>query len=304
MINASPSCLARHPLGWGAMLALVAMAALPVRAQTQCAGDCNGDGTVAINELVVGVNIALGSAAVSTCPAVDGNGDGMATINELVAAVNNALGGCSSDGTPTPASPTPTPGSPTPTPTEHTPTPTATFNTPTITPTIGGVCGNGTVENGVGETCDDGNTIDNDGCPANCHVASCTAPDRRLRVDVNFETVDPGVFLQGLTIFLRYPDGTLTIPARDDSPPVLARVTSQIFSVTPRDFDYALRVLLLDPLLIGYNADTAMTVEFDVCEGVATPPPSAITCTIESATDLDFNDVPVGQVQCTLSAVS
>ena len=29
-------------------------------ANAQCVGDCDGDGTVAINELILGVNIALG----------------------------------------------------------------------------------------------------------------------------------------------------------------------------------------------------------------------------------------------------
>ena len=59
-----------------------------------CAGDCNGDGMVPINELISGVNIALGNAPVSTCEAFDVNGDGEVTINELIAAVNAALNGC------------------------------------------------------------------------------------------------------------------------------------------------------------------------------------------------------------------
>lgn len=59
-----------------------------------CAGDCNGDGGVAINELISGVNIALGSAAVETCAAVDADGDGSVAINELVGAVTRALNGC------------------------------------------------------------------------------------------------------------------------------------------------------------------------------------------------------------------
>jgi hypothetical protein len=59
-----------------------------------CAGDCDGDGTVAINELISGVNIALGTAPVSTCEACDANEDGMVSISELIGAVNNALAGC------------------------------------------------------------------------------------------------------------------------------------------------------------------------------------------------------------------
>lgn len=59
-----------------------------------CVGDCDGNGMVAINELILGVNIALGTASVDDCPAFDENGDGMVGINELVTAVNNALNNC------------------------------------------------------------------------------------------------------------------------------------------------------------------------------------------------------------------
>lgn len=59
-----------------------------------CAGDCNGDGQVTVNELILGVNIALGNEPSSACAGFDANGDGMVTIPELIRAVNNALEGC------------------------------------------------------------------------------------------------------------------------------------------------------------------------------------------------------------------
>ncbi len=59
-----------------------------------CPGDCNSDGQVAVNELIVGVNISLGSAPISECPAFDTGGDGTVTVNELIQAVNAALAGC------------------------------------------------------------------------------------------------------------------------------------------------------------------------------------------------------------------
>jgi hypothetical protein len=62
-------------------------------AQT-CVGDCNDDGMVAINELIIGVNIALEATPLSSCPSFDVNDDGMVGINELITAVNNALGMC------------------------------------------------------------------------------------------------------------------------------------------------------------------------------------------------------------------
>ena len=59
-----------------------------------CPGDCGGDGTVAVNELIVAVNIALGNASVADCSAIDTSGDGQVTVNELIQAVNAALNGC------------------------------------------------------------------------------------------------------------------------------------------------------------------------------------------------------------------
>lgn len=59
-----------------------------------CAGDCDANRTVAVNELITGVNIALATASVSTCPVFDANGDGQVTIDEILRAVNNALSSC------------------------------------------------------------------------------------------------------------------------------------------------------------------------------------------------------------------
>ena len=59
-----------------------------------CVADCDGDGVVAVNEVIRGVNIALGNQDVSECPAADADGDGMVTISELIAAVNDVIAGC------------------------------------------------------------------------------------------------------------------------------------------------------------------------------------------------------------------
>jgi hypothetical protein len=59
-----------------------------------CTGDCNGDGESRIDELTLGVSIALGQESVGRCPAHDQNGDGAVGIAELVRAVRNALEGC------------------------------------------------------------------------------------------------------------------------------------------------------------------------------------------------------------------
>ena len=59
-----------------------------------CQGDCNSDGTVSIDELVVLVTVALGSRPPSACTAGDANGDGTVRVSELVGAVKAALDGC------------------------------------------------------------------------------------------------------------------------------------------------------------------------------------------------------------------
>lgn len=64
---------------------------------TPCPGDCNGDRTVTIDDIVVLVNVMLDLAPADACPAGDFNGDGDITIEEGVRAVNAALFGC--DGT-------------------------------------------------------------------------------------------------------------------------------------------------------------------------------------------------------------
>ena len=60
-----------------------------------CVGNCNGDRWVSVDELLMMVNIALGTAAPGTCVAGDANGDGQVTVDEILAAVNNSLNGCS-----------------------------------------------------------------------------------------------------------------------------------------------------------------------------------------------------------------
>lgn len=67
-------------------------------ASASCAGDCSGDGAVTVNELILGVTIALGVTTIDQCPSIDANGDGKVGIGELIGAVNAALGGCADVG--------------------------------------------------------------------------------------------------------------------------------------------------------------------------------------------------------------
>src|SRR5262245_10903549 len=79
----------------GRLVFLVALALLYASSSgaQACVGDCNGDGIVAINELIMGVNIALGLAPVSNCPAF-ADTTGAVTIAQLIGGVGSAVNGC------------------------------------------------------------------------------------------------------------------------------------------------------------------------------------------------------------------
>ncbi len=64
-----------------------------VPATDPCPGDCDGDGTVSISELIRAVGIALGDS-LAECLAADPGSDGAVTIADLIRAVSAALDGC------------------------------------------------------------------------------------------------------------------------------------------------------------------------------------------------------------------
>ena len=68
------------------------LTAAPSATSVICIGDCNNDRDVAINELLLMVNVDLGLTDPSSCP--HGISEEPITIGELISAVNHALGGC------------------------------------------------------------------------------------------------------------------------------------------------------------------------------------------------------------------
>lgn len=100
--------------GWSIRLAAVACAAIlygSTAIAQSCVGDCPPPNQqVGVNELILGVNISLGSSDLSTCPSFDSNGNSVVGVEELIAAVNNSLDGCpgAPTATPRPSSPSPT----------------------------------------------------------------------------------------------------------------------------------------------------------------------------------------------------
>jgi hypothetical protein len=84
--------------GFDADLAITADGNLRFTARTdaapRCAGDCDGSGTVSINEILTLVDIVLEDSSVDRCLGGDTSGDEAITVNEILAAVSSALGGC------------------------------------------------------------------------------------------------------------------------------------------------------------------------------------------------------------------
>jgi outer membrane protein assembly factor BamB len=59
-----------------------------------CSGDCDASGTVSVEELVRGVNIALEKAPSCDCRPFDTNRDGGVQVDELIRAVSGVFAGC------------------------------------------------------------------------------------------------------------------------------------------------------------------------------------------------------------------
>jgi hypothetical protein len=77
------------------LLALLGIGSISSGASAQtCAGDCNGDRVVQVDEAVLGIGIALGAQAASQCEAADTSRDGELTVDELVAVTFSLLHGC------------------------------------------------------------------------------------------------------------------------------------------------------------------------------------------------------------------
>lgn len=67
---------------------------LPSASASACVGDCNEDGVVTIDELVLCADIALRAQSVELCPLADLNEDERVNVDELVQAVDSTLNGC------------------------------------------------------------------------------------------------------------------------------------------------------------------------------------------------------------------
>ena len=84
-------------MGIALLAALAALSSHPGRVaagSVACAGDCDGNGEVSVDELITMVSIALGERELPDCKAGDRNDDGAIQVDEIISAVSRALEGC------------------------------------------------------------------------------------------------------------------------------------------------------------------------------------------------------------------
>ena len=189
--------------------------------------------------------------------------------------------------------------------TAHLPTTTSATVGGTTTTTLPHACGNGTIE--PGETCDDGNTVDEsdasvpanppDYCPRTCRIETCR-PGTTTAQDVSVDFSAPaGAQVGGLTVFLDYPDAKTSIPGSGSS------VSSTIKNLpagalsSPNDLDYGLieGVVSLSAIAPG----RLFTVTFHDCPGAPALTAGDFRCVVKDASDTQGN--AVGGVTCTVS---
>jgi cysteine-rich repeat protein len=150
------------------------------------------------------------------------------------------------------------------------------------------VCGNNVVEGT--ETCDDGNTSDNDNCPADCIVDACTPIAASVRsIDVNFAP-PVGTGVAGIRVLLDYPEGKVSIPGSGGAVPAgIVTMLPAGASGPPNDLDHALRQLVASTT--NMPPGRLFRVNFENCQGAPAPAIGEFTCTVIDASDQDGNDV-------------
>lgn len=140
------------------------------------------------------------------------------------------------------------------------------------------------------ETCDDGNAVSGDACPANCVVGACTpvAPQRFILVSFD---APAGTELAGLSVYVEYPDGVVSIPGSGNEQSVQDRLTVPFdaFS-TVNDLNYALRAALIANNGAMFPG-VAFGVQVDSCQGASAPTNDQFHCWVESAADNNNNAV-------------
>ena len=156
-------------------------------------------------------------------------------------------------------------------------------------------CGNGVIN--AGETCDDGNVIDGDGCSSTCVINPCAPPFGTVTAVVNFTAPQD---IAGATIYIDYPDGQVRIPGTGNQAAVQNRIflsTGDFFN--PNDLDYVVQIVQFDSGGSAFTGSELMQIEFDTCDG-ASISSSDFTCRVLDAASAGASPVSVAGVTCSV----
>ena len=162
------------------------------------------------------------------------------------------------------------------------------------------VCGNSMIE--VPETCDDGNTVNSDACPADCTVDQCqTTANPGGQLTVNIVNNESGQSTFGVaTVFIDYPEGKVLIPGSADDSQVQGAVIDRPNTGSPtcvlNDRDHGLQFGCLSTG--GFNEGLFFRINHTDCGSVGPPALGEFNCEVLEASD------PIGfpvSATCTLS---
>ena len=162
----------------------------------------------------------------------------------------------------------------------------------TVAAAAGSVCGNGKVE--ARETCDDGNTSDNDDCPADCSIGACVPAGETEAVQVS---LTPPEFkdVAGVTILLDYPEEKVHLPGPPIPEGTITGTKGGTMSV-PVHLGHALR----ETVAVSGNLplESLVRVHFARCRDAGKAMSGDFKCTVLEAVDPMSN--PMAGVTCTV----
>lgn len=181
-----------------------------------------------------------------------------------------------------------------------------------------GSCGNGYTDFEIGETCDDGNLEDGDGCPSDCRISECNIDPKggKQQIEVSFQA-PPGANVMGIEAYVAYPERVFTFPGSGNVSNTVSNTPASA-SVTVVDTNVGLSIVAIDddasdPLPQG----ALLRGEFSKCVGQAKGQPKLtaqweglkvkgakadnFVCVVDSAVDTSLN--PVEGVTCTVAFV-
>ena len=156
-------------------------------------------------------------------------------------------------------------------------------------------CGNGVIEGfaPLNETCDDGNTLDGDSCPASCHIDSCTPAGQctgpgPFGAHVTY-TGPSGVTISGLGYFVDYPEGKITCPT-------FTQPFGVSGDVNPLGYGFT-----VEALKIGGLPSPVLTMNFQTCQGAPAATAADFKCKVTDASDDLGNVVDPTTITCAVT---